>query len=122
ALSALHLFTRDEHYLIRDEKIQVIDEFTGRVMADRSWSQGLHQLIEVKEGCPVTARKETLARISYQRFFRRYVHLSGMTGTAAEVAGELGAVYGLAVVRVPTHRPSRRIHRQDVIVDTETEK
>jgi preprotein translocase subunit SecA len=122
ALSALHLFERDDHYLVRDGKIQIVDEHTGRVMADRSWGQGLHQLIESKEGVEITPRKESLARISYQRFFRRYLHLSGMTGTAAEVAGELGSVYGLAVVRVPTHRPSRRIRRRDVIVDTEAEK
>ena len=122
ALSALNLFVRDEHYLVRDGKIQVVDEFTGRVMADRSWGQGLHQLIETKEGCELTARKEPLARISYQRFFRRYLHLSGMTGTAAEVAGELGAVYGLAVVPVPTHRPSKRIYMPDRIFETEDEK
>jgi len=122
ALTALRLFLRDEHYLVRDGKIQVVDEFTGRVMADRSWGQGLHQLIEAKESCTLTARKEPLARISYQRFFRRYLHLSGMTGTAAEVAGELGAVYGLAVVPVPTHRPSRRAQAPDRIFDTEEEK
>ena len=122
ALTALHLFHRDEHYLLRDGKIQVIDEFTGRIMADRSWGQGLHQLIETKEACEITARKETLARISYQRFFRRYRHLSGMSGTAAEVADELGDVYGLAVVPVPTHLPSKRIERSDVIVLSEEEK
>ena len=122
ALTALRLFVRDEHYLVRDGKIQVVDEFTGRVMADRSWGQGLHQLIETKEGCELTPRKEPLARISYQRFFRRYRHLSGMTGTAAEVAGELGAVYGLGVVRVPTHRPSKRLSLPDRIFDTEAEK
>jgi len=79
ALTALHLFARDDHYLVRDGKIQVIDEHTGRVMADRSWGQGLHQLIESKEGCEITPRKEPLARISYQRFFRRYLRLAGMT-------------------------------------------
>ena len=122
ALTALKLFIRDEHYLVREGKIQVVDEFTGRIMADRSWGQGLHQLIETKEGCELTSRKEPLARISYQRFFRRYLHLSGMTGTAKEVAGELGAVYGLAVVPVPTHRPNRRICVPDRIFDTEEEK
>jgi preprotein translocase subunit SecA len=122
ALTALRLFVRDEHYLVRDGKIQVVDEFTGRVMADRSWGQGLHQLIETKEGCELTSRKEPLARISYQRFFRRYLHLSGMTGTAAEVAGELGAVYDLAVVPVPTHQPSRRVYVPDRIFETEEEK
>lgn len=122
ALTALHLFARDEQYLLRDGKIQVIDEFTGRVMADRSWGQGLHQLIEVKEGCEVTARREPLARISYQRFFRRYRLLSGMSGTASEVAGELGGIYGLAVVKVPTHRPSRRRTLADRVVETDAQK
>ena len=105
ALSALHLFHRDEQYLVRDGKIEIIDEFTGRVMPDRSWEQGLHQLIEVKEGCELTQRRKTLAKISYQRFFRRYLRLSGMTGTAKEVRGELWSVYGLPTLRVPTHRP-----------------
>jgi preprotein translocase subunit SecA len=105
ALSALCLFRRDEQYLVRDGKIEIIDEFTGRVMPDRSWEQGLHQLIEVKEGCELTQRRKTLAKISYQRFFRRYLRLSGMTGTAKEVRGELWSVYGLPTVRVPTHRP-----------------
>ena len=122
ALSALHLFTRDEQYLVRDGKIQVIDAFTGRVMADRSWGQGLHQLIEIKEGCDVTARREPLARISYQRFFRRYQLLSGMSGTASEVAGELGSIYGLAVVKVPTHRPSLRSNQADRVFETEAGK
>ena len=122
ALTALHLFERDDHYLVREGKIQVIDEHTGRVMADRSWGQGLHQLIEAKEGCEITPRKESLARISYQRFFRRYLHLSGMTGTAAEVTAELGSVYGLAVVPVPSHRPSRRSYRRDRIFTTEQQK
>ena len=122
ALTALHLFLRDEQYLVRDGKIQVIDEFTGRVMADRSWGHGLHQMIEVKEGCEITSRKEPLARISYQRFFRRYQHLSGMSGTAKEVAGELGAIYGLAVVAIPPGKPSRRRFHPDRIFRTEAEK
>lgn len=108
ALTALHVFQRDKHYLVREGKVQIIDEYTGRLMPDRSWERGLHQLIEIKEGVEVTAERETLARISYQRFFRRYLHLCGMTGTAAEIAGELGAVYRLRVARVPTNRPSRR--------------
>jgi len=109
ALSALHVFERDKHYLVRDGKVVIIDENTGRLMPDRSWEQGLHQLIELKEGCEVTGRRETLARISYQRFFRRYVHLAGMTGTASEVAGELWSVYRLRVAKIPTHRPGRRV-------------
>ncbi|HEY4372168.1 MAG TPA: prepilin peptidase [Burkholderiales bacterium] len=122
ALTAIHLFHRDEHYLVRDGKIQVIDEFTGRVMADRSWGQGLHQIIEVKEEVEVTEVRETLAKISYQRFFRRYLHLSGMTGTAQEVKAEMGSVYNLPVVTVPTHRPPRRIHHADKVFATDQEK
>ena len=122
ALNALHLFNRDEHYLVRDGTVQVIDEFTGRVMADRSWGQGLHQLIEVKEGCAATARREPLARISYQRFFRRYQHLSGMSGTAAEVARELGSIYGLAVVPIPNNRPNRRAALPDRVFGDDAAK
>jgi preprotein translocase subunit SecA len=118
ALTALHLFQRDEHYLVRDGKVHVIDEYTGRVMADRSWGQGLHQMIEAKEGCDITGVKDVLAKISYQRFFRRYLHLAGMSGTVAEVAGELGDVYRLAVMRVPSHRPNRRIVCTDRVLDT----
>ncbi len=107
-LSALHLYRRDEHYLVRDDKVQIIDEYTGRVFGDRSWEQGLHQMIETKEGVTVTGQREPLARGTYQRFFRRYLHLAGMTGTASELAPELWSVYGLEVVRLPTHRPVRR--------------
>jgi preprotein translocase subunit SecA len=105
ALSAVHLFHRDEHYLVTDGKVQIVDEYTGRVLPDRAWEQGLHQMIEAKEGVELTDRRESLARTSYQRFFRRYLHLAGMTGTAREVAPELRRVYGLEVVRVPTNRP-----------------
>ena len=108
ALVALYLFDRDKHYLVKDDKVQIIDEYTGRLMADRSWERGLHQLIEAKEGCEMTSRKETQARISYQRFFRRYLALAGMTGTAREVAAELWTIYRLRVVTIPTHRPLRR--------------
>ncbi len=107
-LSALNLFRRDEHYLVRDDKVQIIDEYTGRVFGDRSWEQGLHQMIEAKEGVTITGQKDPLARGTYQRFFRRYLRLSGMTGTARELAPELWSVYGLEVVRLPTHRPVRR--------------
>jgi len=108
ALMAQHLFLKDQHYIVRDDKVQIVDEYTGRVMADRSWEQGLHQLIECKEGCKISSQNETLARISYQRFFRRYHHLAGMTGTAREVAGELWSVYRLRVVPIPTNKPSAR--------------
>lgn len=110
ALSALHRFSRDQHYIVAEEKVQIVDEFTGRVMPDRSWEAGLHQMIEAKEGVPLTGRRTTISRITYQRFFRRYLHLCGMTGTGLEVAGELEAVFGLATCPVPTHRPVRRRH------------
>jgi preprotein translocase subunit SecA len=115
ALSALYRYQCDKHYLVRDGKVVIIDENTGRLMPDRSWEQGMHQLIEMKEGCEVTRRRETLARISYQRFFRRYVHLAGMTGTASEVAPELWAVYRLRVATVPTNRPARRVRCADSV-------
>lgn len=107
-LAALHLFELDTHYLVREGKVEIVDEFTGRVIEGRSWERGLQQLIETKEGCDVTGRHTTLARITYQRLFRRYVTLCGMTGTAAEVATELDAVYGLRVARIPPNRPSVR--------------
>ena len=108
ALSALHSFHRDRHYIVADGKVQIVDEFTGRVMPDRSWEQGLHQMIEAKESCELTGKRRTLSRMTYQRFFRRYLRLSGMTGTAAEIRSELRRVYGLEVMRIPTHVPSRR--------------
>lgn len=115
ALVALHLFFRDKQYLVKDGKVQIIDEYTGRLMPDRSWERGLHQLIEIKEGCEMTRQKETQARISYQRFFRRYLHLAGMTGTAREVAGELWSIYRLRVVTIPTNRPLKRNYLADRI-------
>jgi preprotein translocase subunit SecA len=108
ALAAQHLFRRGEHYLVRDGRVQIIDEFSGRIMPDRQWADGLHQMIETKEACALTRRRVTLARLTYQRFFPRYRHLCGMTGTASEVAGELWAVYGLQVDRIPTHVRSQR--------------
>jgi preprotein translocase subunit SecA len=109
ALTALLLFRRDREYIVEEDMVRIVDESTGRVMEDRSWQLGLHQAIEVKEGVPLSAVNESLARLSYQRFFRRYVHLAGMTGTAREVRGELAGVYGLPVIRVPRHRPSQRV-------------
>ena len=115
ALSALHLYLVDKHYLVKDGKIQIIDEYTGRVMADRSWERGLHQMIETKENCTISGRQETLARISYQKFFRRYLRLAGMTGTAREVTRELWSVYRLREVRIPTNRPVQREHLRDLV-------
>lgn len=122
ALTALHLFHRDAHYLVRGEKVQIIDEYTGRIMGDRSWEQGLHQMIELKEECPLTPMNTSLARITYQRFFRRYLWLAGMTGTAQEVATELWQVYRLATVTIPTNRPSQRQGLGESLFATEDEK
>ena len=108
ALSAYHLYQRDRHYLVQEGKVLIIDENTGRVMADRSWERGLHQMIEIKEKCEVTGQREHMARLTYQRFFRRYLCLAGMTGTASEVRHELWSVYRLQVLKVPTNKPSRR--------------
>ncbi len=112
ALQALHGFHRDIHYIVRDHqgvpKVMIVDENTGRVMPDRSWERGLQQLIEIKENVPVSPEKEILARISYQLFFRRYLRLSGMTGTCREVAGELVDLYGVGVVRILPQKASRR--------------
>jgi preprotein translocase subunit SecA len=118
ALSALYLFQRDKQYLVRNDKVQIVDEYTGRVMADRSWERGLHQMIEAKEGCSISGQQETLARISYQRFFRRYLRIAGMTGTAREVARELWSVYRLPVVTIPTNRPVRRRRVPDQVYVT----
>ena len=108
ALSALHLYERDRHYLVQGGRVQIIDENTGRTMADRSWERGLHQMIEIREGLSVSGRNEHIARLTYQRFFRRYQWLAGMTGTAREVRRELWSIYRLAVVRIPPHRPCQR--------------
>jgi preprotein translocase subunit SecA len=115
ALAAMHLYHADVHYLLKDGKIQIIDEYTGRVMPDRAWERGLHQMIETKEGCAISGRQETLARISYQRFFRRYLRLAGMTGTAREITGELWSVYRLNVVTIPTNRALQRQQVPDKI-------
>jgi len=122
ALTALHLFHCDQHYVVGDGKVQIVDESTGRLMPDRSWEQGLHQMIETKENCALTDRRETLARITYQRLFRRYLRLAGMSGTAREVAPEIREVYRLDVVPVPLNRPSRRRWLTDRLCRSEAEK
>lgn len=122
ALSALCLFHRDQHYVVSDGKVQIVDESTGRVMPDRSWERGLHQMIETKEGCELSERRETLARITYQRLFRRYLRLAGMSGTAREVAPEIRKVYRLDVVTVPLNRPSQRQRLPDRLCRTQEEK
>ncbi len=107
ALSALHLYRRDQQYVVVEGKVQIVDESTGRVMPDRAWERGLHQMIEAKEGLQPSNERATLARITYQRFFRRYLRVGGMSGTALEVAAEIGRVYRLPVQRVPLNRPSQ---------------
>jgi preprotein translocase subunit SecA len=108
ALTALWCYRRDQHYIVQDGKVEIVDEFSGRVMPDRSWESGLHQIIEAKEGCEITGQRKTLSRMTYQRFLGRYLLLCGMTGTAAEVMPELKRVYDLEVYTIPTHVPSRR--------------
>lgn len=108
ALVATHLLIVDRDYLINDKKIQIIDESTGRVMPDRQWSEGLHQLVELKEGLEISEIRTTLARITYQRFFPRYRHLCGMSGTARPAARELWESYGLTVRRILPRKADRR--------------
>lgn len=122
ALSALHLYRRDHDYIVLDGKVQIVDASTGRVLPDRQWQQGLHQLIEIKEGCEVSGRRVVTAQITYQEFFRRYLRLAGATGTGAEVAREIRSVYGVPMLRVPTHRPPRRIHRGVHLAPSQAEK
>jgi len=122
ALSAVLFFQRDQHYVVSEGKIQIVDESTGRVMPDRSWERGLHQMIEAKEGCEMTPRRDTLARIAYQQLFRRYLRLSGMTGTARETAREIKTIYRLGVVRIPLHKPSQRVQQPGRVCRTVEEK
>ncbi|NVK42880.1 MAG: prepilin peptidase [Oceanospirillaceae bacterium] len=122
ALRALYFYERDRQYLLDDGKVRIIDEFTGRLMPDRSWEQGLHQLIETKEGCEITGEMETIGRISYQRFFRRYRMLGGMSGTVREVASELRSVYQLSTVSIPPNRRNRRRRLPPVTCVTESDK
>ena len=113
ALVAREFFLRDKQYVIKDGKLIIVDEFTGRQMPQRSWRQGMHQAIEAKENLPVTDPAETIARMSFQRFFRHFKRLSGMTGTANEAADELWQIYSLPVVRIPTNRPCIRTELPD---------
>lgn len=105
AIRALYLLNRDIDYVIDNDSIVIVDKSTGRCMPDRQWQDGLHSLVEMKEGMTSSNSREIIAQTSYQRFFLRYHHLSGMTGTAQEVSRELLTVYGLPVVRIPRHRP-----------------
>ena len=109
ALAANLFYKRDRDYLVEQESIQIIDQSTGRLMPDRAWEQGLQQMIEAKEGCVISEQREPLARISYQKFFSRYLRLGGTSGTLHEVADELHHVYGLQVRKVAPNRPSQRV-------------
>ncbi len=122
ALAAMHLFVRDRDYLVRDKEVILIDQTTGRVAPGRVWSRGLHQLIEAKEGCPPSDEQETIAQITYQRFFPRYLRLGGMSGTLQEAATELRSVYGLKIMRVPLRKPSRRKYVPLKMYSTRDEK
>lgn len=108
ALVARHCYIHGQQYQIVDGKVVIVDEYTGRFLADRSWEHGLHQAVEAKEGLEVTADRETLARMSFQRFYRSYPFLCGMTGTAADATGEIERVYSRPVTIVPTNRPMIR--------------
>ncbi|MCS7278201.1 MAG: preprotein translocase subunit SecA, partial [Aquificaceae bacterium] len=122
ALRAHTLFKRDVHYIVRNGEVLIVDEFTGRVLPGRRWSDGLHQAIEVKEGVAIQQENQTLASITFQNYFKLYRKLSGMTGTAETEALEFKEIYGLEVVVVPTHRPMRRKDHADVMYKTKDEK
>lgn len=120
ALTAREFYNLDQQYVIQDEKVAIVDEFTGRLMPNRTWRHGLHQAVEAKEGLPVNDPSETLARLSFQRFFRFFRRLSGMTGTAREATSEFWHIYGLPVISIPTHRPCiRRVLSDEVFSTTE---
>ncbi|MEO5623709.1 MAG: preprotein translocase subunit SecA, partial [Dokdonella sp.] len=115
ALRANAIYQRDVDYIVRDGEIIIVDEFTGRTLAGRRWSDGLHQAVEAKEGVPIQRENQTLASITFQNLFRMYKKLSGMTGTADTEAYEFQSIYGLEVVVIPTHRPMVRKDEADVI-------
>ncbi len=122
ALKAHHLFKRDVDYVVRDGKVIIVDEFTGRLMPGRRYSEGLHQALEAKEGLRVQSENQTLATITFQNYFRMYKKLAGMTGTAETEAAEFKQIYNLDVVVIPTHKPMIRKDYPDVIFRTEREK
>lgn len=122
ALRAHHLFQNNVDYIVKDKQVVIVDEFTGRTMPGRRWSEGLHQAIEAKENVPIQNENQTLASITYQNYFRLYSKLSGMTGTADTEAFEFQSIYGLEVVVVPTHMPMIRDDQSDVVLLTAKEK
>ncbi|HKI51394.1 MAG TPA: preprotein translocase subunit SecA, partial [Geothermobacteraceae bacterium] len=122
ALKAHALFKRDVDYVVKDGQVHIVDEFTGRLMPGRRWSDGLHQAVEAKEGVKVENENQTLATITFQNYFRMYEKLSGMTGTADTEAAEFSEIYKLDVVVIPTNKPMVRIDNADLIYKTEQEK
>lgn len=118
ALRAKTLYIRDKDYVVKDNQVTIVDEFTGRLMVGRRWSDGLHQAVEAKEGAAIQQESKTLATISFQNYFRMYEHLSGMTGTAATEAEEFRKIYKLDVVVIPTHRDMVRSDMSDIIYKT----
>src|SRR5690606_7710368 len=122
ALRAHTLFHRDQHYVVQNNEVIIVDEFTGRLMPGRRWSDGLHQAVEAKEGVAIQAENQTLASITFQNYFRMYGKLAGMTGTADTEAYEFQEIYGLETVVIPTHRPMIREDRQDQVFRTAREK
>ncbi|NOT67268.1 MAG: preprotein translocase subunit SecA [Methylophilaceae bacterium] len=122
ALRAKALFHRDQHYVVRDGEIIIVDEFSGRMMPGRRWSDGLHQAVEAKEGVAIQKENQTLASITFQNYFRMYAKLSGMTGTADTEAFEFNQIYGLETVVVPTHRNMQRKDQMDKVYRTANEK
>ena len=122
ALRANHLYHRDQHYVVQDGEIVIVDEFTGRLMSGRRWSDGLHQAVEAKENVPIQAENQTLASITFQNYFRLYKKLSGMTGTADTEAYEFQEIYGLETTVIPPNRPSKREDQLDRVYKTTREK
>jgi preprotein translocase subunit SecA len=122
ALKAREFFHRDRQYVVDEGKIHLVDESTGRMMPNRSWRQGLHQAVEAKEGVEMSDPTETIARMSFQRFFRIFHRIGGLTGTASEARDEMWLVYGLAVIPVATHRPLRRRELSDRFFANQSEK
>lgn len=122
ALRAHYLFFKDQHYVVQNNEVVIVDEFTGRLMSGRRWSDGLHQAVEAKEGVPIQYENQTLASITFQNYFRMYDKLSGMTGTADTEAYEFQTIYGLETVMVPTHRPMIRKDQNDHIYKSFEEK
>ncbi|WP_417439126.1 preprotein translocase subunit SecA [Idiomarina sp.] len=122
ALRAHHLFQKDVDYIIKDDKVVIVDEHTGRTMEGRRWSEGLHQAVEAKEGVPIQNENQTLASITFQNYFRLYNKLAGMTGTADTEAFEFQSIYGLETIVLPTNKPMVRDDRADLIYLTTLEK